>query len=68
MTLVYVLMIVLPGLLAWALLATFIPFFKQDAAWSRYNNAYNQWDSNGRKGKIPNSEDFGYKTIGNNKK
>lgn len=62
MTLVYVMMIVPPLLLAWVLLATFIPYFKLDAAWERYNNAYYEWELNGRVGDIPKSEDYGYKT------
>lgn len=37
-----------------------IPEFKNDAKWYEYDAAWHDWNDNGRVGKMPVSEDFGY--------
>jgi len=39
----------------------FIPMFKQDNAWYKYEAAYDKWKKNGKVGPMPEPEDFGWK-------
>lgn len=59
--------IAIPSILSapfiWILFMWAIPEAKNDVKWERYMNAWDRWDANGRKGKMPVSKDFGYKGI-----
>lgn len=58
--LIYSLIIIMlvSSLIFWA-----IPEAINDNKWGAYMEAYDKWEKNGKNGKMPVPEDFGYKGI-----
>jgi hypothetical protein len=49
--------------LIWLLFSWVIPEAKNDAKWEAYMQSWDDWDKNGKIGKMPRPEDFGYKNL-----
>jgi len=52
--------VILVGTLIIVFLKWWIPEIKNDTRWYKYEAAYDRWESNGEKGKMPTPEDYGW--------
>lgn len=58
---IFLVYLIIPLVVVALAFLTFIPMFKQDNAWYKYEAAYDKWKKNGKVGPMPEPEDFGWK-------